>query len=232
MSSQSDRDARILELMPLVRSLAARYARRGEPLEDLVQVGTIGLIKAVDRFDPDRGVDIASFATPTILGEIRRHFRDRAWMVHVPRGLQESHRTVAGAIDEVAGALGRSPTIAEVARHTGMSPDEVLDAIAVAGAYRPTSLVTGGDDDDENTTDIAIEDEAFARADARAILSDRLGDLPDREQLILALRFARGLTQSEIAAKVGVSQMHVSRLIAKSLRTLRDTVGDADPTAG
>lgn len=232
MSSPSHRDARILELMPLVRSLAARYARRGEPLEDLVQVGTIGLIKAVDRFDPDRGVDLASFATPTILGEIRRHFRDRAWMVHVPRGLQESHRAVAAAIDQLSGELGRSPSIAEVAHHTGLPSDDVLDAIAVAGAYHPTSLSqAGGDEDDDTTVEIPDADDAFERADARAILSDRLGELPEREQQILALRFARGLTQSEIAAKVGVSQMHVSRLIAKSLRTLRAAVGDAEPAS-
>lgn len=140
MASSASRDARILELMPLVRALAARYARRGEPLEDLVQVGTIGLIKAVDRFDPARGVDIASFATPTILGEIRRHFRDRTWMVHVPRGLQEAHRTVNQALTELSGQLGRSPSIQELAAHTGLPADDVLDAIAVGAAYQPMSL--------------------------------------------------------------------------------------------
>lgn len=228
MASSASRDARILELMPLVRALAARYARRGEPLEDLVQVGTIGLIKAVDRFDPARGVDIASFATPTILGEIRRHFRDRTWMVHVPRGLQEAHRTVNQALTELSGQLGRSPSIQELAAHTGLPADDVLDAIAVGAAYQPMSLSRPpGADDDESTVDIAIDDDGFASAEARAMLTERLAGLPEREQRILLMRFAQGLTQSEIAERVGISQMHVSRLIGRALQTLREQVGDA-----
>jgi RNA polymerase sigma-B factor len=224
---RADRDRRILELMPLVKALAGRYARRGEPLDDLIQVGTIGLIKAVDRFDPTRGVDLASFATPTILGEIRRHFRDRTWMVHVPRGLQESHRTVNQALQELSTKLGRSPSIAELAAHTDLSTDGVLDAIAVGAAYQPMSLSrTPSDDDDESTLDIAADDSGFDQAEARAILSDRVAELPEREQNILLMRFAQGLTQSEIAERVGISQMHVSRLITRALATLRDQVGD------
>ncbi len=221
------REQRILELMPLVRGLAARYARRGEPLDDLIQVGTIGLIKAVDRFDATRGVDLASFATPTILGEIRRHFRDRTWMVHVPRGLQEAHRTVNQALQELSTKLGRSPSIGEISTHTGLSMDEVLDAIAVGAAYQPMSLSRpASDEDDESMIDIAADEDGFGQAEARAILSDRISDLPEREQHILVLRFAQGLTQSEIAERVGISQMHVSRLISRALETLRSSVGD------
>lgn len=223
------REARILELMPLVRALAARYARRGEPLDDLVQVGTIGLISAVDRFDPSRGVDLAGFATPTILGEIRRYFRDKTWMVHVPRGLQEAHRQVNHAVEELAARNGRSPSIREIADHTSLSDDDVLDAIAAGAAYQPMSLSRqAGETDDDVDADVPADDLGFDRAEARAMLSDRLGELPDREQRILLMRFAQGLTQSEIAARVGLSQMHVSRLLARALQTLRTGVGPAE----
>ncbi len=218
------RDARILELMPLVKALAARYARRGEPLDDLIQVGTIGLIKAVDRFDPQHGADLASFATPTILGEIRRHFRDRTWMVHVPRGLQEAHRKVQAAMVDLVSELARSPSIAEIGAYTGLATDEVLDAIAAGGAYQPMSLSRPPGEGDEGTEaiDVAADDLGFDQAEARAMLSDRVADLPPREQHILLLRFAKGLTQSEIAARMGLSQMHVSRLITRALQTLRE----------
>lgn len=220
-------------MMPLVKALATRYARRGEPLDDLVQVATVGLIKAIDRFDPTRGVDLASFATPTILGEIRRHFRDRTWMLHVPRGLQENHRAVNHALQELSGRLGRSPSIAEIASHTGLGTDDVLDAIAVGAAYQPMSLSrpAAGGDEDELPIDIGHDDEGYDQAEARAVLSNRLETLPEREQRILLMRFAQGLTQSEIAARVGISQMHVSRLITKALDTLRRQVGDGEAAA-
>jgi RNA polymerase sigma-B factor len=222
----ADRDALVMDHMPLVKALARRYANRGEPLDDLIQVGTIGLIKAIDRFDPDRGTALASFATPTILGEIRRHFRDRTWMVHVPRGLQDAHSAVNRTIDEMTSRLRRSPTVQEVATELGLSQDEVLDAIAAGAAYQPLSLSRppSGLDDDESMG-VSVEEEGFEWAEGRAAIGDRVSELPARERHILALRFNRGMTQSEIAELVGISQMHVSRLLAKALKTLQDSVG-------
>ncbi len=221
----ASREERILELMPLVRALAGRYARRGEPLEDLIQVGTIGLIKAVDRFDPTRGTDLASFATPTILGEIRRHFRDRTWMVHVPRSVQDAHRRINLTVDELTATLGRSPSIREISEHTGLSEDETLDAIAASSAYQPMSLSRRPAAEEDDPIDVGIIDEGFDLAEGRASLGARFFELPEREQKILLLRFERGMTQSEIAKRIGISQMHVSRLIARSLKTLREQVG-------
>lgn len=225
-SSRTDRDALILDHMPLVKALARRYANRGEPLDDLIQVGTIGLIKAIDRFDPQRGTALASFATPTILGEIRRHFRDRTWMVHVPRGTQDTHGAVNRTIDEMTARLRRSPSVSEVADELRLSADDVLDAMAAGAAYQPLSLsrpASGLDEDDP--IDVSVEDAGFEWAEGRASLGNAVSGLPPREQRILALRFDEGLTQSEIAERVGISQMHVSRLLAKSLATLRARIG-------
>lgn len=222
----ADRETLILEHMPLVRALARRYANRGEPLDDLIQVGTIGLIKAIDRFDESRGTALASFATPTILGEIRRHFRDRTWMVHVPRGVQDAHATVNRTIDTLTAELRRSPSVREVAAETNLTEEEVLDAIAAGAAYRPVSLsrpATGSEEDDP--IDLGVEEEGFDWAEGRAALGNRLQEIPDRERQIIVLRFKDGLTQSEIAERVGISQMHVSRLLAKALQTLRTSVG-------
>lgn len=226
LSHTTDRDALILDHMPLVKALARRYANRGEPLDDLIQVGTIGLIKAIDRFDPARGTALASFATPTILGEIRRHFRDRTWMVHVPRGTQDTHGAVNRTIDQMTARLRRSPSVSEVADELGLSADDVLDAMAAGAAYQPLSLsrpASGLDEDDP--IDVSVEDAGFEWAEGRASLGSAVGELPLREQRILALRFDEGLTQSEIAEQVGISQMHVSRLLAKSLTTLRQRIG-------
>lgn len=223
-----DRDALIMDHMPLVKALARRYANRGEPLDDLIQVGTIGLIKAIDRFDPARGPALVSFATPTILGEIRRHFRDRTWMVHVPRGVQDAHSAVNRTIDEMTARLRRSPSVQEVATELGLSQDDVLDAIAAGAAYQPLSLSRppSGLDDDE-PMDVSVEEEGFEWAEGRAAIGNRVSELPAREQQILTLRFNHGMTQSEIAEHVGLSQMHVSRLLAKALKTLQDSVGSA-----
>lgn len=230
---EAERERLILEHMPLVRALARRYANRGEPLDDLVQVGTIGLIKAIDRFDPSRGSALASFATPTILGEIRRHFRDRTWMVHVPRGTQDAHGAVNRTIDILTSQLRRSPSVREVADEAGLTDEEVLDAMAAAAAYQPLSLSRpGGTGDDDDPIDVGFEDEGFAWAEGRAAVGNRLAELPERERQIIVLRFRDGLTQSKIAARVGISQMHVSRLLAKALDALRKSVGVEDSDTG
>lgn len=223
------RDELIVAHMGLVKRLARRYANRGESLDDLIQVGMIGLIKAVDRFDPDRDVAFASFATPTIIGEIRRHFRDRTWAVRVPRGLQEANAVVTHAVDELTATLRRSPTVAEVAEGCGLPESEVLEALAVGAAYRSAPLVIDDPDGEDAVVDVVFEDPGFASAEGRALLDGAVSALPLRERRILFLRFSMGLSQSEIGARLGISQMHVSRLLAKTLRTLRPKVGADDP---
>jgi len=224
----AERDEKVMAHLPLVRSLARRYANRGEPLEDLVQVGVIGLIKAIDRFDPTRGLELSTFATPTILGEIRRHFRDRGWAMHVPRGIQEAHGRVSRVIDELTGLLGRSPSVSEIAGETGFSTEEVLEAMAAGAAYQPLSLSrppSGTEDDDP--IEVGVTDVGYEQAAGRAALGDSMKRLPARERVILHLRFERGMTQSEIGARLGISQMHVSRLIQRALETLRRETGAA-----
>lgn len=221
------RDALILDHMGLVKALARRYAQRGESLDDLVQVGTIGLIKAVDRFDPTRDVAFSSFATPTILGEIRRHFRDRTWVINVPRGLKEANAHVTRAVDHLTSTLHRSPTVREIADETGLSVDEVLDAMAVGNAYAPGSLIVEDPDGEETFVDAAVEELGFARAENRAGLGDALAALPERERRIVALRFVEGLSQAAIGEQMGISQMHVSRLLTKSLAQLRTQLDGA-----
>lgn len=228
--SSAERERLIMEHLPLVRGLARRYAERGEPLDDLVQVGTIGLIKAIDRFDPTRGYKLASFATPTILGEIRRHFRDRSWTVRVPRGIQEARAQIAHAVDDLSARNGRSPSVREIADAADLSMDDVLDALAAGSAQRPAPLSSpGGEGEEEEGIAVGVDEAGYEQAEARATLSAGLADLPARERVILHLRFDEGLTQSQIAAKVGVSQMHVSRLIRRALETLRDRAGDPEP---
>jgi RNA polymerase sigma-B factor len=228
--SSAERERLIMEHLPLVRGLARRYAERGEPLDDLVQVGTIGLIKAIDRFDPTRGYKLASFATPTILGEIRRHFRDRSWTVRVPRGIQEARAQIAHAVDDLSARNGRSPSVREIAEAADLSMDDVLDALAAGSAQRPAPLSSpGGEGEEEEGIAVGVDEAGYEQAEARATLTAGLADLPARERVILHLRFEEGLTQSQIAAKVGVSQMHVSRLIRRALETLRDRAGDPEP---
>ncbi len=223
---ESERERLILEYMPLVKALARRYANRGEPLDDLIQVGTIGLINAIDRFDPARGNSLASFAAPTILGEIRRHFRDRTWMVHVPRGVQDAHGVVNRTIAALTSELGRSPSVREVAAESGLTQEEVLDAMAAAVAYQPLSLSRpSGADEDDDPIDVPVEDEGFEWAEGRVAIGSRLAELPERERTIIVLRFKEGMTQSQIAERVGISQMHVSRLLAKALEALRTSIG-------
>lgn len=217
-----DRDAMIVAGMPLARALARRYEHRGEPLDDLEQAAMIGLIKAVDGFDPQRGGDFRSFATPTILGEVRRHFRDRTWSMRVPRGVKENHARVVAVTAALTQTLGRAPTVAEIADDCGLPEEAVLDAVGAHTAYRPDSLSWAGPDDEGDEIDIAVSDAGYRQAEARADLCGPLATLAPRERLIIHLRFHRGLAQSEIASIVGVSQMHVSRLIARSLDQMRE----------
>jgi RNA polymerase sigma-B factor len=221
------RDSLVELHLPLVEHLARRFAGRGEPLDDLVQVGTIGLIKAVDRFDLERGVEFSTYATPTIVGEIKRHFRDKGWAVRVPRRLQELRLSLSSATEELSHALGRAPTVAEIATKLGVSEDDVLEGLESANAYSTISLDAGVDDDGSPAAvldTIGIEDEALEGVEYRESLRPLLAELSPRERQILVLRFFRNMTQSQIAAEIGISQMHVSRLLARTLAQLRENL--------
>jgi RNA polymerase sigma-B factor len=221
-----DRERRrmVEQHLGLARHLARRYADSGEPYEDLVQVASIGLLKAVDRFDPERGVSFSSYAVPTILGELRRHFRDRGWAIHVPRDLKEASLRVEKALKAHA---GRSPTPAQLARDTGLTIEVVLEALEVSGAHRALSLdapsrAARGDDEPPTIGErLGGEDDELARARDRATLARLARVLDPREQEILRLRFEEDLTQAEIGQRVGLSQMHVSRILRDALAALR-----------
>lgn len=217
------RDRAIEAWLPLARHLAARFAGRGEPMDDLMQTATIGLIKSVDRFDPERGVDFTGYAIPTILGEIKRHFRDRTWHVRVPRRLQEMRLSIAEATTVLTQSLGRSPTVADIAGHLGVTEEEVLEGLEGARAYTATSLSTPASSNSgmELADTLGGEDPEFEMAELRVALGPALATLDEREQRILTLRFYGNLTQTQIAEQIGVSQMHVSRLLAKALTKLR-----------
>ena len=210
--------------IPLVEHLARRFRNRGEPLDDLTQVATIGLIKSVDRFDVDRGVEFSTYATPTIVGEIKRHFRDKGWAVRVPRRLQELRLALTTATGELSQQHGRSPTVHDLAERLGISEEEVLEGLESANAYSTLSLdVPDTDDESPAVADtLGAEDDALEGVEYRESLKPLLAQLPQREQRILVLRFFRNMTQSQIAAEVGISQMHVSRLLARTLAQLRD----------
>jgi RNA polymerase sigma-B factor len=218
------REELIERFMPLARQLARRYQRVNEPLDDLVQVASLGLVKAVDRFDVRRGVAFSSYAVPTILGELKRHFRDAGWAVHVPRGIQERAMQVDRAVKELSGRLGRSPSVSEVAEHVDASVEEVLSAMEAGQAYEAVSLDAQRSSDDESDTfadSIGMEDERFELVEYEAAIAPTLRALPKRDQLVLHLRFVDDLTQSQIAERIGVSQMQVSRLIRRALTRLR-----------
>jgi RNA polymerase sigma-B factor len=209
--------------LPLVHHLAQRFRGRGEPYDDLVQVGTIGLLNAVDRFDPERG-SFTGFAVPTILGEIRRHFRDRGWAMRVPRRLQEMGRQVSEAREVLTQKLGRSPTVQEIAQHLDADPDLVLEALDTASVYATVPLPSTPEEGE--MAPLGFIDSGLELVEQRATLRPLLARLPARERTILALRFVRGMSQSQIAAEVGVSQMHVSRLITRSLAVLREGLSE------
>jgi len=227
---QSIRDELILLHLPLVEHIARRYRDRNEPLEDLIQVGTIGLIKATDRFDPARGVEFSTYATPTILGEIKRHFRDKGWSVRVPRRLQELRMSLSDATTTLTQELGRSPTVAELAAKLGESEESILEGLESANAYATVPLDSPDDSDDSmHLADrLGVVDPGLENVDNRQSLRPLLEQLPDRDRKILMLRFFRGMTQSQIGAELGISQMHVSRLLARTLEQLRDRLLSED----
>jgi RNA polymerase sigma-B factor len=219
------RDTLVEMHLPLVEHLARRFRNRGEPLDDLVQVATIGLIKSVDRFDPQRGVEFSTYATPTIVGEIKRHFRDKGWAVRVPRRLQELRLALTSATSELSQRNGRSPTVHELAAHLSLSEEEVLEGLESANAYSTLSLDVpeAGDDESPAVADsLGMEDDALEGVEYRESLKPLLEQLPAREKKILLLRFFGNMTQSQIAEEVGISQMHVSRLLARTLAQLRE----------
>jgi RNA polymerase sigma-B factor len=223
---QRVRDSLVEQHLPLVEHLARRFRNRGEPYDDLVQVATIGLIKSVDRFDLGRGVEFSTYATPTIVGEIKRHFRDKGWAVRVPRRLQELRLSLASATSEVSQKQGRSPTVSELAAHMKITDEEVLEGLESANAYSTLSLDAGdsgsGDEPMPVADTLGSEDEGLEGVEYRESLKPMLEQLPPREKKILMLRFFKNMTQSEIAEEIGISQMHVSRLLARTLAQLRE----------
>jgi RNA polymerase sigma-B factor len=235
------RDELVERFLPLARSLARRYLRSSEPQDDLVQVASLGLVKAVERFEPGRGIAFPAFAVPTILGELKRYFRDAGWAVHVPRSAQERAGKISNAQAELTARNGRSPTVRELSRHVGLSEEEVLDGLQAAEAYDATSLEAPQASEDGGSTSyldsIGADDERIERADEAVTVLTAVKGLPPREREIIYLRFVEDLTQTEIAERIGISQMQISRVLRSSVRRLReltDDSGEADeePVAG
>jgi RNA polymerase sigma-B factor len=216
-----------------VRRLAQRYAHRGETIEDLTQVGCVGLIKAVDRYDGKHKVTLATYAAPNILGEIKRHFRDKGWSVRVPRDVQELNVKLGRVVDELTSRLGRSPSVEELAEATDATTEQVVEALESSRAYSTVSLSERSDDPDDDSGDpleaLGDEDDGYQLVEQRELLRQGFRTLADRERAILHMRFFLGLTQSEIADRVGISQMHVSRLIRQSVDQVRDELGSPEP---
>ncbi len=224
-----------MEFGDLVRALARRFANRGEPLEDLEQVGFLGLIAAIERFDPSRELEFTTFATPTILGEIKRHFRDKSWAVRVPRRLQETYARVVRAQERLGHALGRAPAVIEIATELDLEPDEVLEAMEVGPAQRAVSLEApiGGSEDGQDLGDrIGLEDQNLAKVELQDALAGALRHLTPREREIMVLRFVDQLPQTEVARRLGISQMHVSRLQRAALAQLKRELPEGDSTLG
>lgn len=215
------RDELVATHLGLAHQLARRFANRGESYDDLVQVASMAIVKSVDRFDPDRGVEFSTFATRTTVGELKRHFRDRGWAVRAPRRVQELYLELGQVVGTLSQELGRSPTVAELAGATGATEEAVLEAIEAGQGYRNVSIDVPDRQDETLANRLSSEDTTFRAVDDRALLAPALEKLAPRERTILRLRFFEGLTQSEIASRVGVSQMHVSRLLATSLECLR-----------
>jgi RNA polymerase sigma-B factor len=213
--------------LPIVQHIARRFSGRGEPVDDLEQAGTVGLLGAVDRFEPGRGVDFLSFAVPTITGEIRRHFRDRTWSMRVPRRLKDLQSAINGAVGSLSQELGRAPRPSEIAARLGMQTEEVVDGLDAQHAYRSSSLdelVAGADTTLTDT--LGGADAELEKVEYRETLAPLLDELPERERTILVLRFFGNMTQTRIAEQVGISQMHVSRLLAQTLERLRNRLNE------
>jgi RNA polymerase sigma-B factor len=219
------REQLVLLHRPLAEYLARRFSGRGESREDLEQVATIALIKAIDRFDLSRDVKFSTYATATIVGELKRHFRDKGWALRVPRRLQETGLKVSRSVSELSQQLGRSPTVSEIAKATGLDPEEVLEGMETAYAYSTASLDAPADEGTSTVQQLGQEDETLELLEGWATVAPALKTIPARERQILYLRFFRGLTQTQIAAELGISQMHVSRLLLRTLRVLREKVG-------
>jgi RNA polymerase sigma-B factor len=220
---QAVRDQLIETHLPLVEYLARRFSGRGELLDDLIQVGTLGMIKAVDRFDTERGVEFSTYATPTVVGEIKRHFRDKGWAVRVPRRLQELRAALTVARADLTQELGRAPTVRELAERLNIDADEVLEGLESANAYSAVSLDTPTSDETLSVAEtLGFEDEAMIAVEYRESLKPLMDGLPEREKRLLLLRFFKNMTQSQIADELGISQMHVSRLLARTLTNLRE----------
>jgi RNA polymerase sigma-B factor len=221
---------------PLARSVARRYASRGEPIEDLTQVAMVGLLKAIARFDPDRGFAFTSYATPTMLGELKRYFRDSGWAVHVPRGVKERALQLASTTEALAGKLGRSPSLAELAEAMEATEEQTLEAIEAYHARHATSLEHGADDDEAGVPQLAnvlgAEDERLEQAEYLTMIARGVETLSESDRMILYLRFARDLTQSEIASRIGTSQMQVSRLLRAAIEKIRKVSGELDQPSG
>jgi len=212
---------------PLAFRLARRHTRNREHQDDLVQAASVGLIKAVERFDPTRGNEFSTFAWATIQGELKRHYRDRTWLVRPPRNLQERFLAVSGAIDELTGEGGKSPTVTEVAQRLALTEEDVIEAIEVRQAYLPSSLDAPAGPDVEPSTQLAADEDGYEDVDDRAMLTPLVARLPALEQRIIQLRFVDELSQSQIGEEIGISQMQVSRLLARSLDSLRRWIADA-----
>lgn len=222
------REKLVMSHLNLVRFLANKFKNRGEPLDDLIQVGYLGLLKAIDRFDPDRGLEFTTYATPTIMGEIKRHFRDKGWSVRVPRRLQELSAKVNQATDALITSLQRSPTVEEIAEYLDSTVDEVLEAMESSSAYTSVPLEAPGGSDSEDTPSVldryASEDSALAFTDDRLVIEEALKGFSPREREVIEMRFVKGMTQIEIAEKLGVSQVQVSRLLRRTLKKIQDKI--------
>ena len=227
------REELVERFMPLARRLAARYAGGAEPFDDLVQVASVGLVKAIDRFDPERGTAFSTFAVPTILGELKRHFRDRGWSVHVPRDVQERILKVERAIAELPARLGHPPTVQDIAKRVEATEEEVLEAMDAAQGHHAVSLdaasaFADGEDPAPLGERIGEEDQSFETVEYGAAIAHVLDEISERDRQVLHLRFVEDMTQSEIAERVGVSQMHVSRILRATIEKLRREVPEGD----
>lgn len=230
MPDPDARSALVDMYYPLVEYLSRRFRGRGEPLDDLIQVASIGLLKSIDRFDPERGVKFSTYAVPTIVGELKRHFRDTGWALRVPRRLQERSLLLRSIIADLSQELSRAPTVREIAERAGLSEDDVLEAIEAIHAHTIDSLDAPTDDQETSTTieSIGAEDPQLEVLEGWANIAPHLKKLPERERKLLYFRFVHGMPQSQIAQQLGISQMHVSRLLARTLAQLRRAVGEEE----